>query len=90
MLLGVVCGFLSGLFGIGGGVVLLPSFVFMLYGYGFFHQAVVYIVSMTSLAVYVITGASSAYAYLRQSKVLCLFVDVYRSFGRFHLWDIAN
>lgn len=71
---GAVAGVIAGIFGIGGGLVVVPALI-----YAFNHQGVdpsvaTHLAVGTSLATIIMTGASSAWAHYRRNSVhLCYF-----------------
>ena len=65
-LMGVIAGFLAGLLGIGGGIVLVAALVFLLPHFQVPDSAITHVALASSLASIVITGASSAYAHHRR------------------------
>lgn len=67
--LGALAGFLAGLLGIGGGVVLVPGLYFGLQYLGFESDALMHVAVGTSLAVIIPTGLSSARAHARRGAV---------------------
>lgn len=67
--LGGVAGFLAGLLGIGGGVVLVPGLYFGLKYLGFESDALMHVAVGTSLAVIIPTGLSSARAHWKRGAV---------------------
>ncbi len=67
--LGGVAGFLAGLLGIGGGVVLVPGLYFGLKYMGFESDALMHVAVGTSLAVIIPTGLSSAHAHWKRGAV---------------------
>lgn len=67
--LGGVAGFLAGLLGIGGGVVLVPGLYFGLQYLGFESDALMHVAVGTSLAVIIPTGFSSARAHYKRGAV---------------------
>ena len=69
-LMGVIAGFLAGLLGIGGGIVLVAALVFLLPHFQVPDSAITHVALASSLASIVITGASSAYAHHRRGAVL--------------------
>ena len=60
MLVGAIVGFLAGLFGIGGGLVIVPTLVYLLPMMGIPDQMLMSTALGTSFATIVITGFSSA------------------------------
>lgn len=69
-LLGVLAGLFSGLLGIGGGVIVIPGFVWLFQSQGFANNLVMHLAVGTSLAAMVVTSAFSAYAHYRQRGAL--------------------
>lgn len=66
---GALAGFLAGLLGIGGGVVLVPVLYFGLSALGYAPDEVMHVAVGTSLAVIVLTSFSSARAHWRRGAV---------------------
>ncbi len=62
---GAVAGLLAGLFGLGGGVILVPALLFLFAWQGFPSQTIAVTAVATSLATIVVTGLSSALAHRR-------------------------
>lgn len=67
--LGVLAGFLAGLLGIGGGIVLVPGLYYIFTTLGFDPAFMMHMAVGTSLAVIVPTGLSSARAHWRREAV---------------------
>lgn len=67
--LGALAGFLAGLLGIGGGLVLVPGLYFGFKALGFESEALMHVAVGTSLAVIIPTGLSSARAHWRRGAV---------------------
>ena len=67
---GMLAGFLAGLLGIGGGVILVPLFLWILPRVGFDPAVVVHSALGTSLGIIVPTAFSSALAHRRRGNVL--------------------
>ncbi|MEP6792286.1 MAG: sulfite exporter TauE/SafE family protein [Ramlibacter sp.] len=70
LLLGVCTGFLAGLLGIGGGMLMVPFMAFILAGKGFPHDLTVKMAVATSLATICFTSFSSVIAHHRRGAVL--------------------
>ena len=66
---GALAGILSGLFGIGGGVVIVPFLVWQLSLQGFNPDLVMVVAVATSLATIVVTSLSAVYAHHRRGAV---------------------
>lgn len=67
--LGCVAGFLAGLFGIGGGLIIVPVLLSTLTAQGVDLSVAMHISLATSLTTIVVTGANSAWAHHRQQHV---------------------
>lgn len=67
--LGVVAGFLAGLFGIGGGVIFVPVLLLGFEFFGMQGDVMVHIAVGTSLACVLLTGSSSAWAHYKKQGV---------------------
>ena len=65
VLCGAVAGILAGLFGLGGGIVLVPALLFLFSWQGFPPQTIAVTAVATSLATIVVTGLSSTVAHHR-------------------------
>lgn len=76
--LGAVSGFLAGLLGIGGGIVLVPGLFFALNTFGYDGDRVMHIAIGTSLAIIIPTGMSSVRAHWKHNAVR---VDLVRRIG---------
>lgn len=70
LMLGAISGVLAGLFGVGGGVILVPALVYALELQGFAPEAVTHIAVATSLAIICVTSISSARTHHRNGLVL--------------------
>jgi uncharacterized protein len=69
VLTGVASGVLAGLFGVGGGVVVVPALIFIFTRVGLGPDWIPHLAVGTSLAAIVATGAASAYAHHRRGGV---------------------
>jgi uncharacterized protein len=70
LLLGIVSGVLAGLFGIGGGLVIVPVLVFLFTAHGIPTDLVMVMAIATSLATIILTATSSVLAHNRLGSVL--------------------
>jgi len=70
LLMGAVVGFLAGLLGIGGGMIMVPFMTFILSGVGFPQELVVKMAVATSLATVCFTSLSSVRAHHAKGAVL--------------------
>lgn len=70
LLFGAIAGFLAGLFGIGGGLVLVPFLIWLFTRLGFTENHVMIMAVATSLATIIITSISSVLAHNRLGAVL--------------------
>lgn len=66
---GAVAGFIAGLFGIGGGIVIVPALIFGLKAQGIDESLVIHMAIGTSLATIAVTGASSAFGHWQKGAV---------------------
>ncbi|RTR07209.1 sulfite exporter TauE/SafE family protein [Halomonas nitroreducens] len=69
LLLGGVAGTLAGLFGIGGGLIIVPALVMAFGLQGVIPEVSMHLAVGTSLATIVVTGASSAWGHYRRGSV---------------------
>jgi len=67
--IGAAVGFLAGLFGIGGGIVMVPMLVFVYSAQGFPAEHMMHLALATSMATIVFTSLSSVYAHHRYDAV---------------------
>lgn len=67
--LGLFAGFLAGLLGIGGGLVLVPAFYFSFAAMGYDPEVLMHVAVGTSLAIIVPTGLSSARAHWKRGAL---------------------
>lgn len=71
MLIGTTTGLLSGLFGIGGGIIVVPTLIIIFKTLNIFPINIIMpIATATSLAAVIFTSASSAYAYNKQNLII--------------------
>lgn len=70
MLLGAIAGFLAGLFGLGGGVIIVPSLVWLFSAQQFPNESIMIMAVATSLATIIITSISSVISHSRFGTVL--------------------
>lgn len=70
ILLGLVSGLLAGLFGIGGGLVIVPVLVFLFTAQGFPAELVMLMAVATSLATIILTAIASVWAHHRLGSVV--------------------
>ncbi len=69
LLVGATAGLIAGLFGIGGGVVIVPALIMTLDQLGVDPTVVVHLAIGTSLAIITVTGASSALGHWKKNAV---------------------
>ncbi|MDR5868141.1 sulfite exporter TauE/SafE family protein [Halomonas koreensis] len=69
LLLGSLAGTLAGLFGIGGGLIIVPALVFAFELQGVSPSVLMHLAVGTSLATIVVTGASSAWGHYRRGSI---------------------
>ncbi len=69
LVLGSVVGFLAGLLGIGGGLIIVPALAYLLPMVGINSEVVMPMALATSLGAIVITSTSAAYAHHRKSNI---------------------
>lgn len=71
LLIGTATGLLSGLFGIGGGIIIVPALILILEHHAVFQAAnTMHIAASTSLAIIIMTSLSSARAYHRRHALV--------------------
>lgn len=70
LLIGSVVGVLAGLFGVGGGLVIVPALVFIFTRMGFAPDVLVHLAIGSSLATIIFTSFSSIYAHHKRGAVL--------------------
>jgi uncharacterized membrane protein YfcA len=69
VVLGCLAGFLAGLLGIGGGIILVPLFLWVFEASGFSPETLVHIALGTSLAVIIPTALSSTFGHRKRGNV---------------------
>ncbi len=69
LLLGVFAGTLSGLFGIGGGLVIVPTLLFCFKFLGFSAENAIHMAIGTSLSIIVITASNSIYSHNKRGSI---------------------
>lgn len=69
IVLGLVSGFMAGLLGIGGGIVLVPGIYFLFKTLGYPESVLMHVAVGTSLAIIIPTGFSSARAHYKRGAV---------------------
>lgn len=69
LLLGAVAGTMAGLFGVGGGLIIVPALVFAFGLQGVAPEIAMHLAVGTSLATIVVTGASSALGHFRKGSI---------------------
>ncbi|MBV1914511.1 MAG: sulfite exporter TauE/SafE family protein [Pseudomonadales bacterium] len=69
LFVGSIAGLLAGLFGVGGGVVIVPVLIFIFRDQGFSEQILTHMAVGTSLATIIITSLSSVYQHHRSGAV---------------------
>lgn len=69
LLLGALAGTMAGIFGVGGGLVIVPALVFAFEVQGVAPTVMMHLAIGTSLATIVITGASSAWGHFQRGSV---------------------
>lgn len=67
--LGVFSGLIAGMFGVGGGVIIVPVLVASFMGYGFDESIIIHLAIGTSLACIFFTGLSSANAHRKKHAI---------------------
>jgi len=70
LLTGLIAGILAGLFGVGGGLVIVPALYFILPYYSVAQENIMHIALATSLATIIITSISSAYSHYKHKAIL--------------------
>lgn len=66
---GITAGFVGGLFGIGGGIIVVPSLLFIFHLLGFPPESIMQTAAGTSLAAMIFTSGSSALAHYKQDGI---------------------
>lgn len=73
---GLTAGFLGGLLGIGGGIIVIPCLFFIFESKGFPHEKTMQMAIGTSLAAMVLTAGSSAISHYRKNGLNAKFVSL--------------
>jgi uncharacterized protein len=68
--LGAVAGMAAGLFGVGGGLIIVPTLLWIFRGHGIDETIVMHLAIGTSLATIIVTSISSIYAHNKRKAVL--------------------
>ncbi len=68
--LGAVAGMAAGLFGVGGGLIIVPTLLWIFRGHGVDESIVMHLAIGTSLATIIVTSISSIYAHNKRKAVL--------------------
>lgn len=76
--LGLVAGFMAGLLGVGGGIILVPGLYFLFKTLGYAPDHLMHLAVGTSLAIIIPTGISSAFAHYKRGAVR---MDLVRHIG---------
>lgn len=66
LFLGMFAGILSGMFGVGGGIIVVPGFIALFEAYHFPQNSIMHCAAGTSLAAMIFTAAFSAFAHYRR------------------------
>lgn len=69
LILGAVAGLTAGLFGVGGGLVIVPTLLWVFTSRGIDHSVVMHLAVGTSLATIIVTSISSVYAHNKHKAV---------------------
>ena len=70
IILGLAAGFMAGLLGIGGGIILVPGIYFLFKTLGYSETVLMHLAVGTSLAIIIPTGFSSARAHFKRGAVI--------------------
>ena len=77
---GILSGIIAGLFGVGGGIILVPSIVFTLEFLNYDQSITMHIAVATSLALIIPTAISSSWGHFKKNVVDLEFKPVYDEF----------
>jgi len=75
-LLGVICGILSGMLGIGGGIVVIPGLFILLVCFGIPGEYLMHFAIGTSLAIMICTSTVNAYSHLKKGNVIWPIIKI--------------
>lgn len=78
LFLGLFAGFVAGLLGVGGGLILVPSLLYIFRTLGYEADNIMHLALGTSMATIILTGLSSAYAHHKRGSVR---FDLVRTIG---------
>lgn len=91
-LLGIFVGFIAGAFGIGGGVIMVPSFLFLFHFHGFTPEVIPKFAIGTSLFASVLASSSGAFTHLKNKNlnlIMGISVGLFAVLSGFFLSKIA-
>lgn len=92
LLLGIFVGFVAGAFGIGGGVVMVPSFLFLFSLHGFSEDIIPKFAIGTSLFASVLASSSGAFTHLKNKNInirIGVLVGLFAVFSGYFLSKVA-
>lgn len=69
-ILGVVAGLIAGLFGVGGGLIIVPALVHSFMALGYAEQSLTHLAVGTSLATIILTSGGSIYQHNKQGNIM--------------------
>lgn len=80
---GILSGIIAGLFGVGGGIILVPSIVFTLEFLNYDQSITMHIAVATSLALIIPTAISSSWGHFKKNVV---DLNIIRNFFNYNNW----